>query len=214
MKRILINPINEVIDFNNSIKSIKFNNQLNYRELCFNLIENITFSIDNNIVDLNKNSLIIYNPFEINLNEKKLLTSMYRELEKETNENHLLELQSIEREIIKLLEDVSIEYDFQLEYSDSIDVNKLFSSFNVQFPNIVYSNYLELIVNYFKLYNKYCKTKVIISFGLLSLLSQEEIILLEKELEYIDLILLDISYIGNLNKIEETFVIDEEWCII
>lgn len=214
MKRILINLINEVIEFNNSIKCIKFNNQLNYRELCFNLLDNLTFSIDNNIYDLNKISLIIYNPFEIDLNEKKLLNSMYKELEKEINENNIISLQKIEGECINLLEELSINYDYQYEYSDSIDISKLLSAFNVQFPDIVYSNYLELVVSYFKLYNKYCKTKVIISFGLLDLLSNEEIVLLEKELSYLDLILLDISYIGNMNKIEETFVIDEDWCII
>ncbi len=65
MKKIFIETLNQLIEFDSSIKSLKFNNQLNYRELSFNLFDNFTFSIDNNTIDLNKNSLIIYNPFEI-----------------------------------------------------------------------------------------------------------------------------------------------------
>ena len=70
MKKIFIETLNQLIEFDSSIKSLKFNNQLNYRELSFNLFDNFTFSIDNNTIGLNKNSLIIYNPFEIDLNEK------------------------------------------------------------------------------------------------------------------------------------------------
>lgn len=214
MKKIFIETLNQLIEFDSSIKSLKFNNQLNYRELSFNLFDNFTFSIDNNTIDLNKNSLIIYNPFEIDLNEKKLLTSMYKELEKEINDDDRIYIQKIESECFNLLENLLINYDYNFEYSESIDINKLFQALDIHFPTIEYSNYLELIVNYFKLYSKYCKTKIVISFGLLDLLSNDEISLLEKELEYIELILLDISYIGNLNKNENVFIIEEDWCII
>ena len=139
---------------------------------------------------------------------------MYKDLEKEINDDDRIYIQKIESECFNLLENLLINYDYNFEYSESIDINKLFQALDIHFPSIEYSNYLELVVNYFKLYSKYCKTKIVSSFGLLDLLSNDEISLLEKELEYIELILLDISYIGNLNKNENAFIIEEDWCII
>lgn len=84
--------------------------------------------------------------------------------------------------------------DYPFEYEEKVNISKLLLAFDVKFPEINYSNYLNLICDYFKLYSIYCKTKIIISFGLLSLINDDEIKLLEKELLYNDLVLIDISY--------------------
>ena len=64
------------------------------------------------------------------------------------------------------------------------------------------------------MYSIYCKTKIIISFGLLSLINDDEIKLLEKELLYNDLVLTDISYCDEELKKENDLTIDDDWCII
>lgn len=64
-----------------AFKKIKFNSKNNYRQLTFNINDEIVFSINNEIFDISKFGLIIQNPFCISLNEKKLLNSLYKELE-------------------------------------------------------------------------------------------------------------------------------------
>lgn len=214
MKKIFIESINKLIVFDKTIVSLKFDSPINYRNISFNVLNNLTYSEDNNIFDLNKYSLIIYNPFQIELNERKLVNAMYKTLEKTlTNDDNML-LNEIERISFTIFDNLLQNTDFSFEYDININTQSLFQAFNISFPKVEYNNYLELISTYFKLYSKFNKTKIIISFGLLSLLEKEEIVALEKELDYDNLVLIDISYNGN-NKInEKDLYIDEDWCII
>lgn len=214
MKKIFIESINKLIVFDKTIVSLKFDSPINYRNISFNVLNNLTYSEDNNIIDLNKYSLIIYNPFQIELNERKLVNAMYKTLEKTlTNDDNML-LNEIERISFTIFDNLLQNTDFSFEYDININTQSLFQAFNISFPKVEYNNYLELISTYFKLYSKFNKTKIIISFGLLSLLEKEEIVALEKELDYDNLVLIDISYNGN-NKInEKDLYIDEDWCII
>ena len=81
MKKIFIKSLNQLIEFDLPLKKIKFNSKNNYRQLTFNINDEIVFSINNEIFDISKFGLIIQNPFCISLNEKKLLNSLYKELE-------------------------------------------------------------------------------------------------------------------------------------
>ena len=214
MKKIFIESLNQVVCFDSTIKSLKFKSKSNYRQISFNLFNELIYSENDVILDLNKCSLIIYNPFQISLNEKKLITGMYKELEKNIKDDEKKIIQKIEEYSFNLFDDLSLNVDYQFEYNEEIDVGKLFQTFNIRFPEIDYSNYLELLTNYMKLNSIFNKSKVIISFGLISLLNDEEALLLEKELAYNDLILLDIFYIDdNVNENKDLFI-DDDWCII
>lgn len=113
-----------------------------------------------------------------------------------------------------MLNNLLNDVDYPFEYEEKLNISKLLLSFDVKFPEIDYSNYLNLVCDYFKLYSMYCKTKIIISFGLLSLINDDEIKLLEKELLYNDLVLLDVSYCGEELRKENDLNIDDDWCII
>lgn len=73
MKKIFIKSLNQLIEFDLPLKKIKFNSKNNYRQLTFNINDEIVFSINNEIFDISKFGLIIQNPFCISLNEKKTL---------------------------------------------------------------------------------------------------------------------------------------------
>lgn len=215
MKKVHIESLNKTILFDTSIKCLKFNNQLNYKEISLNLINEIIFSINDSTVDLEKYGLIIYNPFQISLNDKKIITAMYKELEKNChNENNIALIQQIESKSFELFNNLLLDFDYTFEYNEEIDLIKLFSSFNLKFPEVEYSNYVELLTNYIKLNSIFNKSKIVVSFGTLSLLSKEELILFEKELAYNDIVMLDISFVGDRIIENKDLVIDEDWCII
>lgn len=215
MKKVHIESLNKTILFDTSIKCLKFNNQLNYKEISLNLVNEIIFSINDLTVDLEKYGLIIYNPFQISLNDKKIIIAMYKELEKNCrNENNIALIQQIESKSFELFNNLLLDFDYTFEYNEEIDLIKLFSSFNLKFPKVEYSNYVELLTNFIKLNSIFNKSKIVVSFGTLSLLSKEELILFEKELAYNDIVMLDISYVGDRIIENKDLVIDEDWCII
>lgn len=214
MKKIFIKSLNQLIEFDLPLKKIKFNSKNNYRQLTFNINDEIVFSINNEIFDISKFGLIIQNPFCISLNEKKLLNSLYKELEEKITNSSIVKLNEIEKESFEMLNNLLNDVDYPFEYEEKANISKLLLAFDVKFPEINYSNYLNFICDYFKLYSIYCKTKIIIFFGLLSLINDDEIKLLEKELLYNDLVLIDISYCDEELKKENDLTIDDDWCII
>lgn len=214
MKKLFLKSLNQLIEFENPVKRLRFISKDNYRQMAFNFNEEIVFSINNEIIDISKYGLVLQNPFSISLNEKKLLNGLYKELEAKINEKSIIKLSSIEKEAFEMFNDILNDIEYPFEYEEKINVNKFLGTFDIKFPEIDYSNYLNLICDYVKLYSIYCKTKIIISFGLLSLINDDEVKLFEKELAYNDLILLDVSYFGDEQRKEKDLIIDDEWCII
>lgn len=216
MKKIFIECINQLIEFDSNIKTIKLTNTSNYRSLSLDITHQITVSEHDSIIDIPKNVLIIYNPYEINLNDKKFLNALYKELEHSIDDEEKIVIQKLEKIGFDLLDDLQLKTSLPFEYQEEIDISKLFATFNVSFPKIDYQNYLELITNYFKIATVYLKTKFVISFGLLNLLTNDEIEILNKELSYNNLVLLDISFLKENNNEESknNYVISDDWCII
>ncbi len=211
MKRVFIKPLNYLLEFNNSIQILKFNDVKNYREFSFNLINSLIFSIDDDEKSISTYGLVITNPFEIDLNEKKIITAIYKKIQSKFTDEQLGYIHKIEEYSFKLFDEILEDEDFHLEYNEAVDITKLFSNYNISFPNIEYSNYLELFSTYCKLNAMYNKTKIVISFGISNLLTKEELDLLNVEFELNDIVLLDVIFDNS----DKTYLnIDEDWCII
>lgn len=211
MRKAFLTSANYLIEFDDMhIKTIQFNDANSYRNFAQNVLENIIFSIDNNEVDLNKYGLIIYDPFNIDLNDKKLIGLLYKKLEKNIFEEEKIIIGNIEQECLKLFELLSLKINTPIDYNNNIDYSKLFSSFEIKI--LQPSNYLEKLLQYLSLITEIFHTKLIISFGLLPLLTKEEINLLDKELIQFGLSLIDIQYHKDDDR--ETLYIEEDWCII
>ena len=212
MKKVFFVQANYLYEFENTnINIIRFNNPKEYREFSQNVFENIVFSINNNVVDLNKYGMIIYNPFELNINDKKILNLVYKKLEKYIEDEERMIISKIEQESLKLFEKLSLNIDVSIDYNDSMDLNKLFGSFDIKISNDNMS-FLEKIVQYVKLNVELFNIKIIISFGLLSLLEQQEIDLLNIELLQYGVVLVDAQY--NINENNNSLYVEGDWCII
>lgn len=211
MKKVFVKPIDYLIEFDEAIKILKFTDVKVYREFCFNLVDSLIFSIDNVEKVIDTYGLIIRNPYEIDLNEKKLLTAIYKKMQAKFTDTQLGYIQKIEEYSFKLFDELLEEEEYHLEYNESVDMTKLFSNYNISFPIIEYSNYLDLFFTYCKLNSIYNKTKIVITFGISNLLTDEELKLLTVDFELNDIVLLDIIFDNNEKK---CLTIDEDWCII
>lgn len=210
MKSVYINELNEQLNINNNIFNIIINDPLIYRKLVFNINESIIYYKDNNIIELN-DALIIYNPLELDYNDKKTLNLLYKTISKNYKEELLKTMSSIERIGYSLFDSISVDYPIAID--DEIEMNKLFSLFGLKFKVVENQSYLEILINYFKIHSELNNSKLIITFGLLELLTNEEQIFLEKELEYIGIDLINISISKTLNNVE-SIILDKDWCII
>lgn len=211
MRKIFLRQSNYLIEFGDSnIKTIRFNDSKAYRLFSLNVFSSIIFSINNEEVDLEKYGMIIFNPFQLDLNEKKFLNLVYKKLEKNIRDEERRFIADIEKSSLSLFEKLSLASDIPIDYNDTFDFNKFFSAFDVKIMEP--EDYLEKIVRYIRLSCEIFHTKLFISFGLLVLLDNDEIDLLNKELIQYDVSLLDVFY--NEKSSLETLYIDTDWCII
>lgn len=54
MKKIFIKSLNQLIEFDLPLIKLKFNSKNNYKQLVFNINDEIVFSINNEIFDISK----------------------------------------------------------------------------------------------------------------------------------------------------------------
>ncbi len=211
MRKIFLRQSNYLIEFGDSnIKTIRFNDSKAYRLFSLNVFNSIIFSINNEEVDLEKYGMIIFNPFQLDLNEKKFLNLVFKKLEKNIRDEERCFIADIEKASLSLFEKLALSSDIPIDYNDTFDFNKYFSAFDVKIMEP--EDYLEKIVRYIRLSCEIFHTKLFISFGLLALLDNAEIDLLNKELIQYDVSLLDVFY--NEKSSLETLYIDTDWCII
>ncbi len=213
MIKVFIEPLNYLVSVtNNRIIKLVFTDPYVYRKFCFDVKHNLTFSIDNEIIDLDKFSFIIYNPFELCFSDKKIIMALYKRIEKEMNDDEKRVVQKIDELAIRFFELMQLKIGYTLDFKDHMDLTKFFSSFNLSFMEQENENYLQTLCQYFLICSDFFNTKLFITFGLTNLLTTDEKELLNKELQQYDLVLIDISFSDHDQS--PTLMIDQDWCII
>lgn len=212
-RRIYIDKLNLKIEEPLAIIQIAVEDALVYRDIFYSIKDLIVLSEDNKVLNNDKVALVIDNPLNIYLNDKKVLASLYKYLSINLNDEIKNEVNEINQKMIELLDDVILYNDFALEYDDNFDIQKLFSLFQLRFKKNEKNIYFENLLNYLKLYNIIANNKFIISFSLLDLLTTNEMEILKKELLLLDINLINFS-LSNKQKESKTYVVDSDWCVL
>ena len=131
MKKIFIKPLNRLCDFDDKLLVIKFEDPIIYREFTFDIINNLNYSENNSIIDLEKYGNVIYNPYDLNLTEKKLVNALYSILQNNIKDNEIKIITEIEKKSIELLNVLFQKVSVPFEYNEGIDASKLFLSIGV-----------------------------------------------------------------------------------
>lgn len=212
MKKILLNSLNELLYIENEITSIVIESPIIYRNIAYNLRNEIVLSEEDNILDIDKYGLIIYNPFDLNINDPRLIKLMYKRLDKYRTEEYNIRIASVNEEIKKIVYDLSLNLDVAVEVGADIDFQKLLTSINLKFVDPTFESFIEMFIKYLKIYLMFTSTKVIFTFGLISLFSKEELDELVKEISLLDVNIVDFKI--QQNNIKSSIIIDKDWCII
>ena len=186
MKIINNNWQRQIVLEDNLIHTIIFENKKYYRENILELIRqhkgyegSFILSDNNKEVSFDKNSYFISDLFNIDINNKKIITKIYGELLKIVTDD-IAEYNKITSYIREYFETLVFSNNIDLEYNDEIEANSLLKlgDFKIQFEE---SNYLEKLIKFLKVLVELCNIKVIFIVGLYRVFSVEEVEKIYKE---------------------------------
>lgn len=157
---------------------------------------------------------VIYTPFNIELNSKKILNKIYKDIDDEINQNLFSDKELITSSILKLVETASQNLFYNLEYNFECDFKDILKTFQVKLA-CECTGLLEKLVEYVKISNEVCGIECIFFINLKNYLDTEELRMLYKEAFYnkITLVLLEFNQAEQLD-CEHTVLIDKDLCLI
>lgn len=224
MKIINNNWQRQIVLEDNLIHTIIFENKKYYRENILELIRqhkgyegSFILSNNNKEVSFDKNSYFISDLFNIDINNKKIITKIYGELLKVVTDD-IAEYNKITSYIREYFETLVFNNNLDLEYNDEIEANLLLKlgDFKIQFEE---SNYLEKLIKFLKVLVELCNIKVIFIVGLYRVFSVEEVGKIYKEvcLNKMNIINIESEY-QNIKKSdyykEILYIFDQDNCEI
>ena len=224
MKIINNNWQRQIVLGDNLIHTIVFENKKYYRENILELIRqhkgyegNFILSNNNKEVSFDKNSYFISDLFNIDINNKKIITKVYGELLKTVTDD-IVGYNKITSYIREYFETLVFNYNLDLEYNDKIEANLLLKlgDFKIQFEE---SDYLEKLIKFLKVLVELCNIKVVFIVGLYRVFSLEEVEKIYKEvcLNKINIINIESEY-QNIKKSdyykEILYIFDQDNCEI
>lgn len=224
MKIINNNWQRQIVLEDNLIHTIILENKKYYRENILELIRqhkgyegNFILSNNNKEVSFDKNSYFISDLFNIDINNKKIISKVYGELLKIVVDD-IAEYNKITSYIREYFETLVFNNNLDLEYNDEVEANSLLKlgDFKIQFEE---SNYLEKLIKFLKVLVELCNIKVIFIVGLYRVFSVEEVEKIYKEvcLNKINIINIESEY-QNIKKSdcynEKVYIFDQDNCEI
>lgn len=167
------------------------------------------------IVSLNKVSTIINEPFNIDLNERKLLDGLYNEMVSVAmNEVHYMETNQMRTCILTCINNIIQDIDYPFVESEDVSLPNLFKLSGVHFENYE-GGILERLSSYAYLCYRFKKFKLLSFVNLKTYFTDEELIEFYKDMEYkkISIILFENREYSQLAN-EKTTVIDNDLCVV
>lgn len=173
------------------------------------------FSERDKILQLNKCVDLLIDPFNTNVNQRKVLQKLYLGLEKNANDAELCEATlAIKSAINKYILDVEYESEFILEHNVDFDLKGLFSAVDLRFVQDN-EDFLTRLSRYMEISRKFLGLKAVVLVNVSSYLSEEEIKMLWDSAAYnkLAILMLEHNYTSKIAD-EKLTIIDNDLCIV
>ena len=208
----------------NIIYTLVFENKKYYRKNIIELINqhkgnegSYIFSNDNKEISFEKNSYIITDIFNIDINNKKILSKIYSSLLKEIVED-ISNYNELSINIRVYFEKLIFNSFLEIEQGEEIDISPSLKlgDFRVHVEN---DDILEKIIKFLKVLIGLCGCRIIFVVGLHTVFMQEEIIEIYKEVCLNKINIINIEYqqfknLSNENYKEIVYIFDGDNCEI
>ena len=208
----------------NIIYTVVFENKKYYRGNIFELINqhkgnegSYILSSDNKEISFDKNSYIITDIFNIDINSKKVLTKIYNSLLKEIIED-IPSFNELSTNIRLYFEKLIFNSSLEIEQGEEIDMSSLLKigDFKIHVEN---DDILEKFIKFLKVLTELCSYKIIFVVGLHSVFTKDEIIEIYKEVCLNKINIINIEYqqfknLSNEHYKEIVYIFDSDNCEI
>ena len=208
----------------NIIYTLVFENKKYYQENIIELINqhkgnegSYILSNDNKEISFDKNSYIITDIFNIDINSKKVLTKIYNSLLKEIVED-ISSYNELSTNIRLYFEKLIFNSSLEIEQGEEIDMSSLLKlgDFKVHVEN---DDILEKFIKFLKVLTELCGCKIILVVGLHNVFTKDEIIEIYKEVCLNKINIINIEYqqfnnLSNENYKEIVYIFDGDNCEI
>jgi CRISPR type II-A-associated protein Csn2 len=95
----------------------------------------LSVDVDGSFQDLDKMSLYVYNPSDLNLNTKQNLNALYKILKKTYSEQLLATVDEIEEQLTAICEEIKLDFDAELTMDESVRIDDIFKIGNLRFAD-------------------------------------------------------------------------------
>lgn len=157
---------------------------------------------------------VIVSPFCFDINSKRLLGNVQKEIETCIYENFIEEIDYINNAFIRILEDISLRLSYEIDYNIECDVKDLIKIYDLKL-SYESSSLLGKLSIYIKLLAMSLNVKLLFLVDIKRYLTAHEILNLYKEARYwkIQLVIMESRFIDKLEN-EKVIIIDMDRCII
>ena len=196
------------LNLDNKCFSIQIENKKLYQSIlseCINETEEkqlILIDDKNNCCEIEKNILFISDPYNEEINNKKILTKIYEMISKSINENIELTTE-MDKNLYKIREIIineANEFPIEFEALDDIKISDILSLFRLKIDTKSYITIIDRINLIIEIMSIINYNLIICFFNLKSILEKEQIIEIEKYALYHDikLLFIDVNLYDNI----------------
>lgn len=223
MRKIVYKNMEKHLDLDKNIfYNIVVENQNEYFHLVNELIilinnneeGNITLSNDSKICSLKKHCSIITNLFDLNLIDRKTINLLYKHIDSVTEKaKYFAELETLSCQICNILEIIRLDIDIDIDYDDEYDLISILKLANV-IPVVSEGRFLLKLIDYIKLVMILTNQDIFFILNLKDLLNKEDLIAFIKEMNLLNINIINIETKIKSYKTENEYdiIIDEDLC--
>lgn len=169
------------------------------------------------LLQIDKNCNMLLNPFQLDLNNRKIVTALYNMIDKEVkNSELLLEWNRIFPILAERLECLLQAIDYRFSYVDKLELKDFLKFMNVRYQDESVC-FFEKLLDYIRLTHEILKIKLFVLVNFKPFLTNEQMVYLHEQNCYVKYqILLVEGYDMSNRRIpgERVTIIDKDGCVI
>lgn len=171
-------------------------------------------SHEGRVLDLGQIGELIFNIFDLDINQRKVLNILFSDLKSEIIDTELLLWRSLNTDIENLISTAAENLGYEISY-DELDPKILFKAIDLKLKDYD-EPYVPYLFEYLQLISEILKKKLFIFVNLTSFLGEKEIEYLYEEAKYRKyyLLLLDSHDVFYKSISAKKMIIDQDYCVI
>lgn len=158
-----------------------------------------------------KNMEIIIDPFRIDYNSKRIITNLYKLIEKNIIYENMHTYSELTSKVTSFLQDYFLEFNMDFEYKIDIPVSAYLKTIDLKFAKNDDEKLITKIINYIEVISELSSSTVLVFIGILSYLDLDEIgeLMKYKNYKHINIFFIENKELDDYNDIR-TYVIDDD----